>query len=68
VHNSGGISPTDSVLARIKAPVAGFYGEDDARVLPTVKRAEATMERLKKTYDVADAWPRVIAYFNRYLK
>jgi carboxymethylenebutenolidase len=47
-----GISPIDSLLARIKAPVAGFYGEDDSRVIPTVKRAEATMERLGKTYDV----------------
>jgi carboxymethylenebutenolidase len=47
-----GTSPADSVLARIKAPVAGFYGEDDARVIPTVKRAEATMKRLGKTYDV----------------
>lgn len=47
-----GTSPDDSALARIKAPVAGFYGEDDARVVPTVKRAEATMKRLGKTYDV----------------
>ena len=44
-----GTSPADSVLAGIKAPVAGFYGEDDARVIPTVKRAEATMKRLGKT-------------------
>jgi carboxymethylenebutenolidase len=47
-----GTSPADSVLARIKAPVAGFYGEDDARVMSTVKRAEATMKRLGKTYYV----------------
>lgn len=47
-----GTSPVDSMLARVKAPVAGFYGEDDARVIPTVKRAEATMKRLGKTYDV----------------
>ncbi len=47
-----GISPADSVLAKIKAPVAGFYGEDDARVVPTVKRAEATMKNLGKVYDV----------------
>src|SRR5215831_6638035 len=46
-----GTSPADSVLAKIKAPIAGFYGEDDARVIPTVKRAEATMKRLGKTYE-----------------
>ena len=47
-----GTSPADSVLSRIKTPVAGFYGEDDARVMPEVKRAEDTMKRLGKTYDV----------------
>src|SRR5215467_14185705 len=31
-----GLSPGDSVLSRIKAPVAGFYGEDDARVMASV--------------------------------
>jgi carboxymethylenebutenolidase len=47
-----GISPEDAVLAKIKAPVAGFYGGDDPRVMPTVTRAEATMKRLGKTYGV----------------
>ena len=47
-----GISPEDSVLARVKAPVAGFYGEDDPRVMPTVRAAEATMKRLGKPYEV----------------
>jgi len=47
-----GTSPADSVLARIEPPVAGFCGADDARVIPTVKRAEATMKRLGKAYDV----------------
>ena len=47
-----GTSPADSVLSRIKAPVAGFYGEDDTRVMQTVKRAEDTMKRLGKTYAV----------------
>ena len=30
------VAPDDTVLARIKAPIAGFYGEDDPRVMPTV--------------------------------
>src|SRR5439155_22538632 len=47
-----GTSPADSVLSRIKAPVAGFYGEDDTRVMQTVKRAEDTMKRLGKAYAV----------------
>jgi len=47
-----GIAPDESVLARVKAPVAGFYGEDDSRVMQTVTAAEATMKRLGKTYDV----------------
>ena len=40
------------MLARIKAPIAGFYGEDDPRVMPTVLAADATMKRLGKTYEV----------------
>src|ERR1051326_5760616 len=38
--------------AAIQFLEAGFYGEDDARVMPTVKRAQATMKRLGKAYDV----------------
>ena len=59
-----GTSPADSVLAKINAPVAGFYGEDDARVIPTVKRAEATMKRLGKAYDV-NVYPRATQAFLR---
>lgn len=47
-----GVAPDDTVLARIKAPLAGFYGEDDPRVMPTVTAAEATMKRLGKTFEV----------------
>jgi carboxymethylenebutenolidase len=47
-----GISPEEDVLRKIKAPVAGFYGEDDPRVMPTVRAAEAVMKRLGKPYDV----------------
>jgi carboxymethylenebutenolidase len=47
-----GVAPDDSALARIKAPLAGFYGEDDARVMSTVRAAEATMKRLGKTFEV----------------
>jgi carboxymethylenebutenolidase len=47
-----GVAPDETVLARIKAPLAGFYGEDDPRVMPTVTAAEATMKRLGKTFEV----------------
>lgn len=47
-----GVAPDDRVLAKITAPLAGFYGEDDPRVMPTVKAADATMKRLGKPFDV----------------
>jgi len=47
-----GIAPDEPVLAKVKAPIAGFYGEDDPRVMPTVKVAEEAMKRLGKTYEV----------------
>ena len=47
-----GVAPSETILRSVKAPVAGFYGEDDPRVMATVRAAEATMKRLGKTYDV----------------
>jgi len=47
-----GVAPDDTVLTKIKAPLAGFYGEDDPRVMPTVVTADATMKRLGKTFEV----------------
>jgi len=46
-----GTSPDAADLARIKAPVLGFYGGDDARVTTTVAPAEAEMKKLGKTYE-----------------
>jgi carboxymethylenebutenolidase len=46
-----GTSPEAADLAKIKAPVLGLYGEDDARVNATVGPAEAEMKRLKKSYE-----------------
>jgi carboxymethylenebutenolidase len=45
-----GTPPADSAMARIHAPVAGFYGGDDARVTSTVEPARAAMQRLGKSY------------------
>jgi len=48
-----GTSPSDpAALARVKAPVLGLYGGDDARVDATIAPAEAEMKRLGRTYEV----------------
>ncbi|HKI04577.1 MAG TPA: dienelactone hydrolase family protein [Thermoanaerobaculia bacterium] len=46
-----GTSPEAADLAKIKAPVLGNYGGDDARVNATVGPAEAEMKKLGKTYE-----------------
>jgi len=45
-----GVSPPLGALSAIKAPVLGLYGEDDARVVSTVKPAEEKMKELGKAY------------------
>jgi len=46
-----GTPPEPPALAKIKAPVLGFYGGDDARVTTTVAPAETEMKKLGKTYE-----------------
>ncbi|HBL28009.1 MAG TPA: carboxymethylenebutenolidase [Acidobacteria bacterium] len=46
-----GGSPEAPDLAKIKAPVLGLYGADDARVTATIPPAEAEMKRLGKTFE-----------------
>lgn len=46
-----GTSPEAADLARVKAPVLGLYGGDDARVVATVGPAEAEMKKLGKTFE-----------------
>jgi carboxymethylenebutenolidase len=46
-----GTSPEAADLARVKAPVLGLYGADDARVNATIGPAEAEMKKLGKTYE-----------------
>ena len=41
-----GTSPDKRTIARIKAPVVGFYGSEDVRVNATIPGAEAEMNRL----------------------
>jgi carboxymethylenebutenolidase len=46
-----GTSPEAADLARVKAPVLGLYGGDDARVNATIAPAEAEMKTLGRTYE-----------------
>lgn len=46
-----GSSPDAAELARIKAPVLGLYGSDDARVNATIPPAEAEMKKHGKSYE-----------------
>lgn len=47
-----GTAPDENVLRRIKAPVIGFYGEDDETVTGTVAATAATMTRLGKPFEI----------------
>jgi carboxymethylenebutenolidase len=46
-----GTPPKADDLTKINAPVAGFYGGDDARITSTVTPTEAAMKKLNKTYE-----------------
>jgi carboxymethylenebutenolidase len=46
-----GTPPDPPVMAKIKAPVLGFYGENDARVTATVAPTITAMEKLGKVYE-----------------
>ncbi len=45
-----GVSPADSTLSTVRAPVLGLYGSDDARINVTVPPAEAAMKKLGREY------------------
>lgn len=46
-----GTAPNAEALAKIKAPVMGFFGEDDARITATVEPTSAEMKRLGKRFE-----------------
>ena len=45
-----GGSPASAELSKVKAPVLGLYGENDARVNATIPPADSTMKALGKAY------------------
>lgn len=47
-----GSSPDSATLARVRAPVIGFYGGDDARVNATIEPARSQLAKSKRAYDV----------------
>ncbi len=54
-HNASvtyyGAAPPAPALAKLNAPVLGFYGEDDARIFATVEPTRAEMKKLGKAYE-----------------
>jgi carboxymethylenebutenolidase len=46
-----GTAPEDAALAKIKAPVYGFYGGNDNRITGQVPRVAAAMKKLGKTFE-----------------
>jgi carboxymethylenebutenolidase len=46
-----GTQPSAEIMSRVKAPVLGFYGEDDARVTSTVQSTASAMKQLGKSYE-----------------
>lgn len=46
-----GTSPDSATLVRVKAPVLGLYGGDDARVDATIEPAKKVLEKTKVDYD-----------------
>lgn len=46
-----GTSPDSSLLSRVKAPVLGLYGGDDARVNATIEPAATLLKRFNRVYE-----------------
>jgi carboxymethylenebutenolidase len=46
-----GRSPEAEALRNVRAPILGLYGENDARVNPTVPPADSTLRALGKTFE-----------------
>jgi len=46
-----GSSPDSAEVLRVKAPVLGLYGGDDARVNATIEPARAALEKLGRRYE-----------------
>jgi carboxymethylenebutenolidase len=65
-HNASvvyyGAAPPEEELAKTTAPVIGFYGENDPRLVATVEPTRQAMARLGKAYE-AHTYPNVTHSF-----
>ena len=46
-----GVSPDSATLTRVRAPVLGLYGGDDARVNATIEPAKVLLKKLRRSYE-----------------
>jgi carboxymethylenebutenolidase len=46
-----GGTPSEEIMAKIKAPVLAFYGEDDARVTAAAEPTKASMQKFGKSFE-----------------
>lgn len=60
-----GTPENQEMLAKVKAPVMAFYGDDDARVTSTMAPTEATMKRYGKSFE-AYTYPHATHAFLSY--
>lgn len=57
-----GASPNEALMAKIKAPVLGLYGENDGRMAENVAQTKLDMARLGKQYE-AHVYPKTTHSF-----
>ena len=60
-----GMPPSEALMAKIKAPVLGLYGEDDDAVVRTIEPTAAAMKRLGKSYE-SHVYPHATHAFMTY--
>ena len=60
-----GMPPGEAVMAKIKAPVLGLYGEDDPRIVSTIEPTAEAMKRLGKSYE-SHVYPHATHFFMTY--
>jgi len=60
-----GTQPAEALMAKIKAPVLQFFGDDDARVTATMEPTQAAMKKLGKDYE-AHSYPHATHGFMEY--
>ena len=60
-----GLPPDQAMMAKIRAPVLGLYGEDDPNIVSTVEPTAAAMKKLGKPYE-SHVYPHATHFFMTY--